>query len=234
MDRELRKELTAYLCRLVIRPEIAEEIAQSAELRLLEAGARAPATEGTRAWLFKVATNLALDELRRHRNWRETAVQDLREAAEADPDFVARSTELIGTPETKAIAREHLTACFACTLRNLPEHKAAALLLAEVHGFSVKEIAKLLESTEAQVKNWLQDARAHMEASYARTCALIAKSGVCYQCVELDGFFRADAGNPLAAGANHIDARLGVLRQLRDRPWQPWHRLLFRLLDDIG
>lgn len=231
----LRKELMAYLCRLVIRPEIAEEVVQTAVLRLLEAGESAPADEsGQRAWLFRVATNLALDELRRHRNWRENVIQDLREAAESDPAFVARSSALIGTPETKAIAREHLAACFACTLRNLPERKAAALLLAEVHGFSVKETAQLLGAGDGQVKNWLQEARAYMQARYDHTCALITKSGVCYQCVELDGFFKADSGSPLAGAAGHMDARTQVLRDLRGQPWRTWHRLMFRLLDDLG
>lgn len=230
----VRPELIGYLCRLVVRPHIAEELAQTAFVRLLENRSTAPQhADGIRAWLFRVATNLAIDELRRHSTWRESTVIDLRVVAEASPEFRARSEAMIGTPETKAVAREHLAACFACVLRNLPERKAAALLLKEVHGFTIAETAEMLEASAAQAKNWLQESRAHMHARYQDTCALIAKQGVCYQCVELDGYFDARAGNPIANAADHVDARAQVLRELRDQPWGKWHTMLLSLLDDL-
>jgi RNA polymerase sigma-70 factor (ECF subfamily) len=228
-----RRELSAYLCRLVVRPQLAEELVQTTFLRCLEAAERLPDSDaGRRAWLFKVATNLAFDELRRHSRWRETALLDLRHRAEADVAVVEQSMALVGSPETKAIAREHLVACLACTLRNLPEYKAAALLLKEVHGFTIEETAELLDSTAAQAKNWLQEARARMDARYGTTCALLAKNGVCYQCVELDAFFVARQGNPLEGDAS-IEKRLHIARDLKAKPWGAWHRLILELIDDL-
>jgi RNA polymerase sigma-70 factor (ECF subfamily) len=230
----IRTELTAYLNRLVVRPQLAEDLAQTAFVRCWEAKENLPERpERLRAFIFKVATNLALDELRRHSTWRETMVFDLRAKAESAPDFLARSQALIGTPETKAIAREHLAACFACTLRNLPERKAAALLLKEVHGFSLKEAAELLDAGEGQVKNWLQEARAAMHARYRETCALIAKKGVCHQCVELDGFFHSGQGNPLPGSHDHVEGRLRILKELRAKTWSKWHRMMFELIDAL-
>jgi RNA polymerase sigma-70 factor (ECF subfamily) len=229
-----RKELTAYLCRLVVRPQVAEELVQTTFLKCFEASGRLPDdSEGVRAWLFKVATNLAFDELRRHSNWRENVVLDLREVAEASPVILEQSINLIGTPETKAIAREHLVACLSCTLRNLSEHKAAALLLKEVHGFSLEEIAELLEATHVQVKNWLQEARNHLFERYSDTCALMQKKGVCYQCVELDEFFSAKQGNPLSGDLNHIDSRLNIAKELNEKSWGKWHQIVLGLLDEI-
>jgi RNA polymerase sigma-70 factor (ECF subfamily) len=229
-----RAELCAYLCRLVVRPELAEELLQTTYLRCLEAGDRLPAdATGVRAWLFRVASNLAFDALRRHATWRETTLQDLRTFAESNPDFLERSRAMVGTPETKAVAREHLVACIACTLRNLPERKAAAVLLKEVHAFTVAETADILEATPAQAKNWLQEGRALMKARYGTTCALIDKRGVCHQCVELDGFFAAGRGSPLEPGAD-IDARLAIAASLRDRPWSGWHRIMLELVGDLG
>lgn len=228
-----RHELTAYLCRLVVRPQVAEDLAQATYVRCLEAAERLPSSpEGTRAWLFKVATNLAIDELRRHATRRESVMLDLREATEADPAIVERSKALIGSPETKAIAREHLVACLACTLRNLPEHKAAALLLKEVHGFSLDEVAELLDATPAQAKNWLQEARRYMQQRYSTTCALVTKNGVCHQCVELDGFFAGDGRVPHGSAATPA-ARLRIAADLRERPWGKWHRMILALLDDL-
>jgi RNA polymerase sigma-70 factor (ECF subfamily) len=230
-----RRQLNAYLCRLVLRPQVAAELVQTTFLRALEnVETVPPEPERARAWLFKVATNLAIDEQRRHARWRETLVFDLREVAEASPDFVARSRELVGSPETKAIAREHLVACFACTLNRLPERRAAALLLKEVAGFTMAEVAEILESTEAQAKNWLQEARAEMVRAYATTCALVSKGGVCHQCVELDGAMKAGQGLPLVPGAADLDARLTVLRAHAEKPWGTWHAMLFQLVDEIG
>jgi RNA polymerase sigma-70 factor (ECF subfamily) len=230
----VRGELTSYLCRLVLRPQVAEELVQTAFLRALEAaGTISQETQRARAWLFRVATNLAFDELRRHSNWREFAVSSLRETAEATPDFMARSRDMIGTPETKAIAREHLVACFACTMKNLPERRAAALLLKEVHGFSIDEAAGILQASAAQVKNWLQEARARMTAIYDETCALIGKGGVCHQCVELDGYMQSGQGSPLPAGARPFATRVEMVRAQADQQWGRWHHMLFALVDDI-
>lgn len=230
----VRPELTAYLCRLVLRSAVAEELAQTTFLRALEAADSLPSEpRGLRAWLFRVATNLAFDELRRHAGWKERLVFDLRELAESRPGFAAMSAAAIGTPETKAIAREHLAACFACALKNLPERKAAALLLKEVNGFTVDEAADILAASAAQVKNWLQEGRAAMNARYQDSCALVNKGGVCHQCVELDGFMRAGQGNPLQGAGDAIEGRLRVLKEMAARPWQPWHRHLFELLDDL-
>jgi RNA polymerase sigma-70 factor (ECF subfamily) len=227
-------ELHAYLCRLVIRPQVAEDLVQATFVRALENQDSLPSDGGgRRAWLFKVATHLALDSLRRHSQWRETMMGDLREAAESNEAFIAQSIALVGTPEMKTIAREHLAACFACTLRNLPEQQAAALLLKEVHGFSLAEISDFLTATPGQSKNWLHEARAYMSQRYQKTCALIAKEGICYQCAELDEFFRAGQGSPLPFGRKDVETRLREVAALRERPWGKWHRLLFSVIDEL-
>jgi RNA polymerase sigma-70 factor (ECF subfamily) len=184
--------------------------------------------------LFRVVSNIAIDELRRQSRWRESAMLDLREAAQVDPAFLARSKAMVGSPETQLVARDHLIACFACTLGNLGPLRAAALLLKEVHGFSVDEAAEMLDATPIQVKNWLQASRAEMDKRYGETCALIAKNGVCHQCVELDEFHGAGRGDPLNGTSRSFEARLEVLRAARRAPWGRWHRMMFDLLDRLG
>lgn len=228
-----RQELLSYLSRLVIRPHIADDLLQTVYLRCLEAKERLPSTsEGMRAWMFKVASNLAIDEVRRHASWRETMMGDLREVAVASDAFVARSKALAGTPETKAIAREHLVACMACTLRNLPERKAAAVLLKEVHGFDLADTAQILDASPTQVKNWLQEGRAVLNERYGQTCALVVKAGVCYQCVELDGFFGSNQGAPMPEGSG-LEARFAIASEQRQQPWGAWHGIMWDLIDEV-
>lgn len=79
---EHRPRLAAYLVRLVLRVTVAEELVQETALRALVARASAPQEEyGLRLWLFRIATNLALDFLRRHSTVRQTPAVTARRAA---------------------------------------------------------------------------------------------------------------------------------------------------------
>ncbi len=228
-----RRELVGYATRLVLRDSVAEEIVQEAALRLLGEPALPDDHAQVRAWLFRVVSNLAIDHLRRHSTWKELVLLDTRTRAESDPSYLAQSRQLRGNPEMATIAREHLAVCFACTLRNLPPRRAAALLLREVHGFSVAEAAETLEATPTQVKNWIQLARRAMTQRYAHSCALVTKAGVCYQCVELDEFFNGARRDPLAGTTRGLAARLAVLRETREAALGPWHRRMLKLVEDV-
>jgi RNA polymerase sigma-70 factor, ECF subfamily len=228
-----RHQLISYVTRMVVRPAIAEEIVQQAALRLTESPRPPTDAEGTRAWLFRAATNLAIDHLRRHSTWREDVLLETQQLARRDEGFIAESRLLQGSPEMRAIAREHLAVCLACTLRaSAPQH-AAALLLAEIYGFTVPETADVLGASITQVKNWIQTARARLREKYAATCALVTKQGVCYQCVELSEFFNRRREDPLDGTARDVDARLAILREQRETALGPWHRIMMRLVDAV-
>jgi len=228
----LRPQIRSYLARLVVRPEVAEELAQDVFVRAWQSLDSLPTSRtGIRAWLFRVASNVAIDELRRHGRWRESLLLDARSAAEHDPAFTQLSSDMRSTPETEAIAYEHLAVCFSCVLRNLPEQQAATLLLKEVYQFSTNEIAEILEASFGQVKNWLQSARFAMDTKYAETCALVTKDGVCNQCIELGVYFNGVSRDPLAESPRTLDARLEIVRRLTDKPTNQWHRALLALID---
>ncbi len=230
----LRPELLRYLVRMVLRPAVAEELVQQTAVRALEALDRAPTVAAElRPWLFRIATRLAIDARRRHSFQREDLMGDLRREAEARPGFTQEAATFAGTPETRAVAREHLTYCFRCTLQNLSGDQAASLLLKEMHHLSNGEIAQQLDLEPAQVKNRLQEARRLMRDRYQQTCALVNKQGVCHQCVELSGFFRAEERDPLAGTAGDLDARLGVVRGCDTSGPGPWTRMLDTLTEAL-
>jgi len=228
-----RSSLVTFVTRMVVRPEVAEEIVQQAAVRALEQTSLPEAPSELRAWLFRVATNLAIDHLRRHGTWREAVLDETKTRANQDAGFIAESKLLGGSAELKSIAKDHLAVCFACTARTLQPEEAAALLLKEVYDFTNEEVASVMEASFGQAKGWIQSARAKLTARYARSCALVTQEGVCFQCVELDRFFGADQGDPLAGGARDLDARLVILRQKREAPLGPWHRRMMRLVDEV-
>lgn len=231
--RTHRRALTTYVTSLLTREDVAEEIVQQAAVRALEQG-RVPEGPGElRAWLFRVATNLAIDYLRKHSTWREGMLDETRDRAAHDAAFVAESRLLSGSAELRTIARDHLAVCFACTLRNLTPEESAALLLKEIYEFTIEEVAAVMAASFGQAKAWIQAAREKLRARYDTTCALVAQTGACFQCVELDRFFLAGGGDPLAGTARDLDARLAIVRDKRDAPLGPWHKQMMRLVAEI-
>jgi RNA polymerase sigma-70 factor, ECF subfamily len=227
----LRPELLRYLTRLVLRPALAEELTQETAVRGLQHLEILPATANERrAWLFRVATNLGRDHCRRFGTLRETVMVDLRSMAENDPTFQAKTLSLRSSPESITIAREHLAACISCSLQRFPPEQAAALLLVEMMSFTVAETADILSARPAQVKGWLTTTRTATEEHYGRTCMLVNKQGVCYQCVELDQLYQANQGDPLAGTAKSLDDRLAILRT---QPPARWTQLIAGLVDEL-
>ena len=158
---------------------------------------------------------------------------DMRERAMGDADFTTQARGLAASPETAAVAREHLAFCFRCTLQHLSEHQAGALLLKEVHGMSNGEVAAVLELSEIQVKHRRQEARRRLRELYADRCALAEQQGVCHQCVELDSFFEANAGDPLRGTDGSLRHRLRVIRDDEGRAPGPWTTMLGTMLETL-
>ena len=228
-----RAELANYATRIVLRKDVAEELVQQSAVRLMEADEPPSTTEGVRAWLFRVVTNLSIDHVRRHSTQREHVMAETKAVATADAAFMAEMESLRGSNEHRAMAREHLSVCFSCTLRVFPAQRAAALLLVEVFDFTVAEAADMLQARPAQVKNWIQECRAGLDARYAETCALVTKKGICHECVELREYFTGKGENPLEGTSGTADARLTILRERRETALGPWHTKLMVIVDDL-
>jgi RNA polymerase sigma-70 factor (ECF subfamily) len=100
--------------------------------------------------VFRIATNLCLNELRRpeHRLrvdlWKETGDEESREGP-ALPDPQA------ATPEDAAAARE-LALALDREIAALPGKQRAALLLSRLDGLAYRDVAEVLGCTEGAVK----------------------------------------------------------------------------------
>jgi RNA polymerase sigma-70 factor (ECF subfamily) len=125
----------------------AQDVAQEAFLRLHRAGVDCIAADEARFWLFRVARNLALNELGK----RQTRLKLIDKAtnifrrASLDPHATLEQRE------TKRLVRE--------LLESLPEHQRSALLLREQEEMSYAEIGRVLNISEAKVKVDIHRAR---------------------------------------------------------------------------
>ncbi len=142
--------LLRYLERMVRDFATAEELVQEAFLRVHRARDRYSPDARFSTWLYRIATNLALNELRRPRR---KAVHRSTEAEDA-PELAAESPATDDVVEARRRG-----AVVGVALGQLPENQRAALCLTAVEGLSYAEVAEALDVTEKAVKSLVHRAR---------------------------------------------------------------------------
>lgn len=158
---EQRQRLFGLAYRLTGSAEDAEDAVQEAFVRLLEGGA-APAAGERAFWLVRVTTNLAIDALRRRKRrtysgpWLPSPVES---AGAFDEGADARYERL-----------ESATFAFLIALEALGPRQRAVLLLRDVVGASARDVARILELSEANVRVIHTRARRAMETYDRRRC----------------------------------------------------------------
>ncbi len=148
--------LLGYLQGMVSDFATAEELVQEAFLRVYRARERYEAESRFSTWLYRIATNLALNELRRPRRKRPHASTDDEEA----PLTLVSSGP---GPESSAEARLAVSDLTA-ELERLPQRQRMALWLSAVEGQSYAEVAEALGTTDKSVKSLVHRARSTLAA----------------------------------------------------------------------
>ncbi len=144
-----RPGLYRYCRRLTGNPFDAEDLHQEAVLRAFaKLSERFEPIANPRAYLFRIATHLWIDEKRRSHGHEETQPLDAS-------DLIASA------PST---SRVELRDGAAELLRRLSPREAAIFVLRDVFEFSVREAAGIAQCSEAAVKMATVRARRHLEA----------------------------------------------------------------------
>jgi RNA polymerase sigma-70 factor (ECF subfamily) len=172
-----RGELHAHCYRMLGSTHDAEDALQDALLRAWKGLPRFAARSSFRAWLYKIATNAALDAISR-RPKRTLPIDDVPPADPNDslaeplvesiwvepyPDETLGVEDGFAAPEATYERRESVELAFIVALQHLPARQRAVLILREVLGFSAREAADTLDSTTQSVNSALQRARSTLE-----------------------------------------------------------------------
>jgi RNA polymerase sigma-70 factor (ECF subfamily) len=156
-----RRELYVHCVGILHSREQAEDALQEALLRAWRSRAGFAGRSSVRTWLYRIATNACLDEMRRDGS-RSHTEQAPRLVALDDGTPLPPGTDAAPGPEPDAVAeaRETLELAFVAVVAMLPPRQRAALILCEVVRFSAAETAVLLDTSVAAVNSVLQRARA--------------------------------------------------------------------------
>jgi len=151
---QFRERIYRYIRHLVSNQELAEDLTQDTFLRAFKALPRMSADLKLAAWLYRIATNVSYDALRRHRliAWQplETLEMELFGGEGDDPQARCEQAELVRQ-----------------ALSHLPATYRQALLLYTEQGYTYAQIAQALGIAQSGVKMCLSRARRALRAHYA-------------------------------------------------------------------
>jgi RNA polymerase sigma-70 factor (ECF subfamily) len=151
--QKYRTPLVNFLYRMVRDTATAEDLAQEVFLRVYRARKQYSPSAKFTTWLFRIATNLALNSVRdnRHRQ------KDVSIDAASSPDEDAAPMQL-RAPEMRIdehmIERDRAD-YIRKVISELPEKQRVAVLLHKYEEMDYAEIARILECSESALKSLL-------------------------------------------------------------------------------
>ena len=171
-----RTPLVNFLYRMVRSREQAEDLAQEVFLRVYRAREDYEPSAKFTTWLFRIATNLALNSVRDHRYQKlevsmdapitvdaEDGEERMMEVADEHPDIEQHLVE-----ETRKKMIRH-------AIEKLPEKQRAAVLLHKYQELDYAEISKILQCSESALKSLLFRAYETLRVELAPLVAKAAK-----------------------------------------------------------
>jgi RNA polymerase sigma-70 factor (ECF subfamily) len=223
-----RGQLKSYILRITTNVQDTEDILQETYIKAHGKLETFKGDSSLKTWVFTIASNLAKDHLKAKKRWPENVTDICKEAAMSNQQFFGEAMQIAQTsPQGQFEMKEHIAFCFTCVSKSLPHEQQITVMLKEVYDFKVKEIAQIMDQTDAMVKYYLHTGRSKMIQVFDHRCALINKQGVCHQCTELNGIF-----NPQQKAQEEI-VKIEMARQAENADKEHLFDLRMKVLKEI-
>ncbi|HME90748.1 MAG TPA: RNA polymerase subunit sigma-70 [Myxococcaceae bacterium] len=174
-----RRELQLHIYRIVGSAQDAEDLLQETLLAAWRGHEQFQERASLRAWMYRIATNRSLDALRASKR----RPDDLQMTQMPEPTrwnepvwlqpypdaLLAGIPDEAPGPEARYETKEAIALAFIVGLQHLPLQQRAALVLRDVLGYRAREVAEMLQTSEASVNSLLRRARAAFETRLPAT-----------------------------------------------------------------
>lgn len=155
--RRYQSPVFSFILRYLGDRATAEDMAQEVFLKVYQASSRFDPRARVSSWIFKIAYNLSMNELKRRKRL-------LKFAANAHSEGVEYSDRVFAEDMARREREEELHEL----LEQLPEKQRAALLLKVTEGLSYREIGAVLEVSVASVESLIFRARKTLKELFAK------------------------------------------------------------------
>lgn len=135
----------------------AEDLAQNVFAQVWKAAPRYEPTAKFSTWLFTIARNLCLNEIRRRTRHPADSLDQTRDDADDQPLYQIEDKRVV--PATEELLRGELVEKVEAALAVLPEKQRTALLLCRQEELSYEEIASVLGCSLSATKSLIHRAR---------------------------------------------------------------------------
>ena len=135
----------------------AEDLAQNVFVQVWKAAPRYEPTAKFSTWLFTIARNLCLNEIRRRTRHPAESLDQTRDDADDQPLYQVEDKRV--APATEELLRGELVEKVDAALAALPENQRTALLLCRQEELSYEEIAAVLDCSLSATKSLIHRAR---------------------------------------------------------------------------
>lgn len=148
-----RRPIVHFMYRMVHNQAVAEEMAQEVFLRVYRARETYRAEARFTTWLYRIATNLAVNYARDTRNERIAAKVQLDEP---DPETGSYHDVADSTPTIEAdLLRDERMKAIKAHVMALPERQRTAVLMHKYQEMDYKQIGAVLKLSESATKSLL-------------------------------------------------------------------------------
>lgn len=172
--RRYEGELYGYLRRYLGDSDLAEDVFQNTFMQVFSKIAQYEAGRPARPWLYAIATNQAIDALRRQGKHQAVSLDQGR----ADGSGTGQLAQLVGLLESRnpgpldAAAGEERRQIVRNAVERLPDFLKQVVLLAYYQGLKYRDIADILAIPVGTVKSRLHTALLRLQEEWATATSL--------------------------------------------------------------
>ena len=151
--QKYRRAMVSFMYRMTHNSAVAEDLAQEVFLRVYRSRAGYEASAKFTTWLYRIATNLAVNHARDTRHERPENQVSLDEPDEETGTTMDVADSSL-TVEQTILRRERMDAIRA-KVQNLPERQRMAVIMHKYQQMDYKQIAEVLKLSESATKSLL-------------------------------------------------------------------------------